>query len=231
MLLGTELKLTYTLPWPLDLFLTQNALTSYDLLFSFLSTVRKTHVRVLDTWISLSNSQRARRRWTGTGEGGTEEDREAREKLLRCGWGTARTMNWFLEVLMEYIWTDVVDEEYTKLQKQLKTDYAKAEAATSTEPSQDTSGTKPLDFSTLRLLHNVYLNNLLSNTLLVHPVLASTLRSILEISEQFVAQVERWGGDVLPPLLSEGSLFDGGSGVGEMVRERSKVVKSINEVR
>ncbi|KIJ45673.1 hypothetical protein M422DRAFT_46712 [Sphaerobolus stellatus SS14] len=225
MLLGTELKLTYNLPWPLDLFLTQGALSSYNLLFAFLSSVRKTHVRVLDTWVSLSNSQRVRRRWTGTGEGGTE-DRAARERLLRCGWGCARTMNWFLEILMEYVWNDVVDEEFSKLQKQLGIDYAKASG---TEGSQNTEQPRPLDFSTLRLLHNIYLNNLYNNTLLAHSVIASTIRSILETCEQFVAQIERWGGDVLPPLLFEGSLSGTGSRVGDMVRERSKIIRNINE--
>jgi hypothetical protein len=69
---------------------------------------------MLDSWVSLSNAQRARRRWTGTGEGGIEEDQEVRERLLRCGWGCARTMNWFLEAVMEYVWGDVVDEEYVR---------------------------------------------------------------------------------------------------------------------
>lgn len=220
MLLGTTLKLTYTPPWPVDLFLTQSALSAYDSLFAFLSTIRKTHIRMLDMWVSLSNSQRARRRWTGTGEGGTD-DQAAREQLLRCGWGCARTMNWFLEVMMEYIWSDVVDEEHAKLKDQLR--------GVNTSLIS-TPGQGPLDFNTLRLLHSIYLNNLLNNTLASHPVLAVTLRSILETCEQFVAQIERWGGDVLPPLLSEGSVADTGARVGDMVKERSIVVKAIHSV-
>jgi len=52
---------------------------------------------------------------------------------------------------------------------------------------------------------------------------------ILEICERFVAQVERWGGDVLPALLFEGSLANGGDRVGEMVKERHVIVADINE--
>lgn len=239
MLLGTQLKLTYTLPWPLDLFLTPAALSSYNSLFAFLSTIRKIHVRVLDSWISLSNAQRARRRWTGTGEGGTEEDRDAREGLLRCGWGCARMMNWFLEAVMEYVWCDVVEEAYRNLKIQLKGVEATDSHLVTTMPepsvSRDigiTPGTNHLDFNTLRVLHNVYLNHLLNNTLISHPLLSSTLRSIFETCEQFVAQTERWGGDVLPPLLFEGSLTAGdGARVGKMVRERWTTVKGIDEVR
>lgn len=236
MLLGTQLKLTYTLPWPLDLFLTPAALASYNSLFSFLSTIRKTHVRVLDTWVSLSNAQRARRRWTGTGEGGTE-DREVRERLLRYGWGCARTMNWFLEAVMEYVWCDVVDEEYVRLKTQLsgaqpKDDHSPSQTAPDFPlVGRDPIGQGHLDFNTLRFLHNVYLNHLLNNTLIAQPQLSATLRSIFESCEQFVAQIERWGGDVLPPLLFEGSLADGsGARIGETVRSRWEIMKELNEV-
>ncbi|KAF8528023.1 gamma-tubulin ring complex protein [Hysterangium stoloniferum] len=233
MLLGTPLKLTYSLPWPLDLFLTSSALSSYNTLFAFLSTVRKTHTRVLDTWVSLSNAQRARRRWTGTGEGGTEEDRELRERLLRCGWGCARVMNWFLEAIMEYVCSDVVDEEYTRLKKQLSGPRSKASCSQGTSSSGNTDANSTpshLDFNTLRLIHNSYLNHLLTNTLVAHPTLSASLRSIFETCEQFVAQVGRWGGDVLPPLLFEGSLVNGGDAqVGSMVRERWQVVKEIDD--
>ncbi|KAF8592033.1 hypothetical protein K439DRAFT_1325212 [Ramaria rubella] len=241
MLLGTQLRLTYALPWPLDLFLTSSALSSYNSLFAFLSTIRRTHVRVLDCWVSLSNAQRARRRWTGTGEGGTEEDREVREGLLRYGWGCARTMNWFLEVVMEYVWCDAVDEEYGKLKAQLRntrpknTRFLTASAPNSDAPTPDapTTGRNVekghLDFSTLRILHNAYLNHLLNNTFIAQPLLSSTLRSIFETCEHFAGQIARWGGDVLPPLLFEGSLVEGGAQVGEMVRNRWKIVKAINE--
>jgi len=43
--------------------------------------------------------------------------------------------------------------------------------------------------------------------------------------------VERWGGDVLPALLFEGSLATGGEDqVGAMVQERWAIVHEINEV-
>ena len=52
----------------------------------------------------------------------------------------------------------------------------------------------------------------------------------MEICERFVAQAERWGGDILPALLFEGSLAAGGDRVGEMVKERQAVVAELNDV-
>jgi hypothetical protein len=86
-----------------------------------------------------------------------------------------------------------------------------------------------LDFTTLRNIHNTYLERLLTGLLLSNPALTSILRPIFEVCEQFVAQVERWGGDVLPALLFEGSL-GGEESVGNMVKERWSVVAEINEV-
>src|SRR5258705_4663773 len=97
LLVGSTMTLSYNLNWPLDLFLDKTDLSIYSSIFSFLSALRKTHTRVHTCWTSLSNAQRARRRWTGFGEGGTAEDLDVRAKMLRCGWGVVRDMSWFLD--------------------------------------------------------------------------------------------------------------------------------------
>lgn len=108
-LLGTPLRLTSTISWPLDLFLTPPALSAYTNIFAFLSALRKTHSRVKQTWTSLSGAQRSRRKWTKTGEGGLEEEDE-RKKLARGGWAIVRSMLWFLDCVLAHfqvriIWT------------------------------------------------------------------------------------------------------------------------------
>ena len=115
LLLGTHLNLTYSVSWPLDLFLHPSDLQIYAALFSYLSSLRKTHTRIHTCWTSLSNAQRARRRWTGLGEGGTVEDLEVWRGLLRCGWGVVRDMGWFLDTLLGYVMTHVVDVEFRRL--------------------------------------------------------------------------------------------------------------------
>jgi gamma-tubulin complex component 4 len=242
--LGTALTMLYTVEWPLDMFLQPADLQIYGTLFAFLSSLRKTHTRVHICWTTLSNAQRARRRWTGLGEGGTTEDLDARQALLRCGWGLVREMNWFLDNLLSYVMTDVIDGEFRRLKKLLsptrepKTQYPENTGGSTTDPpSPKTPVTMTaehpepsLDFTTLQNMHSTYLERLLTGCLLTNPMLTATLRPIFELCEQLVAQVERWGGDVLPALLSEGSLAGGTDGVGKMVKERWFVVSEINEV-
>ena len=247
-ILGTPLNLLYTVDWPLDMFLQPTDLQVYGILFAFLSSLRKTHTRVHTCWTALSNAQRARRRWTGLGEGGTAEDLATREELLRCSWGLVREMNWFLDNLLSYVMTDVIDSEFRRLKKQLNLEgdskvqnsegtggptvepaETKAQSSTETEPIV-AAGATNLDFTTLQNIHSTYLERLSTGCLLTNSVLTAILRPIFELCEQLVAQVERWGGDVLPALLSEGSMAGGASGAGKMVKERWSVVSEINEV-
>ncbi|KAI0660626.1 gamma-tubulin ring complex protein [Cubamyces menziesii] len=252
LLLGTPLVLTYSVTWPLDLFLHASDLQTYAMLFSYLSALRKTHTRIHACWTALSNAQRARRRWTGLGEGGTAEDLKARQELLRCGWGVVREMNWFLDTLLGYVMTDVVDVEFRKMKGLLlgrpaggiarqmtgsgsvqesasAVPLAASKSGSTVHPSQSTS-VPPLDFTTLRGIHTTYLERLLTGSLLSNPALTNIIRMILEVCERFAAQVERWGGDVLPALLFEGSLAAAGAQkVGDMVAERYAIVGEIDE--
>lgn len=239
---GTHLRLTYIVSWPLDLFLHPSDLQIYGALFAYLSSLRRTHTLIHTCWTSLSNAQRARRRWTGLGEGGTAEDLEVRRGLLRCGWGVVRDMGWFLDTLLGYVMTHVVDVEFKRLKDLLgkpsgagrgRTDSVGVGGGVPKNGSlaADAPESAYLDFTTLRNIHNTYLERLLTGCLLSNPALTAILRPIFEVCERFVAQVERWGGDVLPALLFEGSLAgDSADGVGAMVKERWAIVAEINGV-
>ncbi|KAF9270639.1 hypothetical protein L218DRAFT_969134 [Marasmius fiardii PR-910] len=237
-LLGTPLTLDYSVDWPLDLFIHQSDLASYAALFSYLSALRKTHTNIHTCWTSLSNSQRARRRWTGLGEGGTADDLETRSSLLRCGWGVVRDMGWFLDTLLGYVMIDVVDVEYLKLKRELGHGRTVQTAPSTTSvrsfpPSRsnisNAAGSSHLDFTTLRQIHASYLDRLLTGCLLTSPEVTTILSNIFDVCERFIAQVERWGGDILPALLFEGSMRGGTEDVGVLVRERHGIVADINE--
>lgn len=86
-----------------------------------------------------------------------------------------------------------------------------------------------IDFKTLRSLHTTYLDRLLSGCLLSNHSQRLTIRSILDVCEHFTAQVERWGGDVLPPLLFEGSI-NGHERVGVAIRDRWDILKELDVV-
>ena len=58
------------------------------------------------------------------------------------------------------------------------------------------------------------------------------MRAIFEICQQFTGQIERWGGDVLPGLLFEGSIAGGEEEkIGKLVKDRQVIVGEINQVR
>lgn len=245
-LLGRPMRLSYAISWPLDLFLHPSELSTYSDIFSFLSALRHVHTQTHSCWASLSNAQRVRRRWTGLDEGGTQ-DSNARKKLLRCGWGVIRLMGWFLDVLLGYMMIDVVESNYQTIKRQLRSTVPASGniAAASATPNLPKSATKEtlsgydsvesppthLDFTTLRRIHTLYLERLLAGSLLTQPLLTSALRSIFEVCQQFTGQIERWGGDILPDLLAEGSISTSdANSVGTMVRERWQVVKDIDEV-
>lgn len=253
-ILGLPLKLTYKIKWPLDLFLQSQDLAAYEELFSFLSSLRFMHMRVHTCWSSLSNCQRARRRWTGLDEGGTQ-DSVARMQLLRCGWGIVRLMGWFMDVLLGYVMIDVVESEFRILKKQLKskvlsgnsipgstkrtTGTSKIIQSSSTHSTHPTSSSHDvgpatshqIDFTTLRNLHSVYLQRLKAGSLHTQPAIMISIREIFDVCERFMGQVERWGGDVLPALLFEGSIsVDDSDPVGKMVEERRVVLRDIDEV-
>lgn len=237
LLLGTPLVLNYTVCWPLDLFLHPQDLQVYGALFGYLSALRRTHTRIHTCWTSLSNSQRARRRWTGLGEGGTNEDLKSRRELLRCGWGLVRELNWFLDSLLAYTMVDVIDVEWRRLKMFLAGTDPEAQnpachrSRTGTaEPTAGSGSSHHLDFTTLRTIHHDYLERIIVGTLLSNQPLTAIIRSLLQLCDQFVAQVERWGGDVLPELLIEGSINNSEhERVGDMVRGRLAAVAQINQ--
>ena len=236
-LLGTPLVLNYSVSWPLDLFLHPQDLQVYGALFGYLSALRKTHNRIHTCWTSLSNSQRSRRRWTGLGEGGTNEDLECRSELLRCGWGFVRELNWFLDSLLAYTMVDVIDVEWRRLKMLLAGADTEAQISTghrsrtgTVEPAVGSGSSHHLDFTTLRTIHHDYLERIIVGTLLSNQPLTAIIRSLLQLCDQFVAQVERWGGDVLPELLIEGRINNvQDERVGDMVRERLAVIAQINQ--
>lgn len=54
-LIGIPVRLTYTLSWPLDLFLTIEDLDQYSDVFAFLMTIRKSQVRLQQAWIEIKS--------------------------------------------------------------------------------------------------------------------------------------------------------------------------------
>ncbi|KDN48898.1 hypothetical protein K437DRAFT_255457 [Tilletiaria anomala UBC 951] len=87
---------------------------------------------------------------------------------------------------------------------------------------------KRLDFADLRATHVAFLLFLQEGLLLNAPRVTSLIRAILETCVRFVGHLERWGGDVLPDLLSEGSSEDASkTRESAMFKERDQAVSAI----
>ena len=101
--------------------------------------------------------------------------------------------------------------------------------AGTTDTTTGSGSSHHLDFTTLRTIHHDYLERIVVGTLLSNQPLTAIIRSLLQLCDQSVAQIERWGGDVLPELLIEGSINNADNEkVGDMVRERLAAVSEIN---
>ncbi|AFR95456.2 hypothetical protein C343_03557 [Cryptococcus neoformans C23] len=118
-LLGTPLILTTPVTWPLDLFISPQALSAYSDIQAYLTALRHTHLSVLSCWTTLSAAQRQRRKWTGVTEGGTDEEVETRKGLGRAAWGTIRLMLFFIDQLQSHFMTDIIDVQHKRLLEQL----------------------------------------------------------------------------------------------------------------
>lgn len=114
-LLGAPMCLTTTMGWPMDLFITPPALATYIDINVYLTAIRYTHQQVLSCWSSLSAAQRRRRKWTGSTEGGTQSERDARQRLARTTWGIVRAMLFFLDQLLGHFLVDIIDVQHRRL--------------------------------------------------------------------------------------------------------------------
>lgn len=114
-LLGAPMIMTTIMGWPMDLFITPPALASYIDINVYLTAIRDTHLKVLSCWSSLSASQRRRRKWTGSTEGGTKLEHQARQRLARSSWGLVRAMLFFLDQVLGHFMVDIIDVQHTRL--------------------------------------------------------------------------------------------------------------------
>lgn len=279
--IGVPFTLNYHVHFPLDLILTPPELRAYSDLFSFLLALHAVRASLRDSWIDLSKAQRARRRFTGTNEGGENRQEERRRaQLLRMACGTAREGMWFLEAVGGHFQTDIIDVQYTKFLDQLQSlrppdaaeegpevpsapisvdgwrqkvgqtvrrvssmrtlqedeswNNADLRPASSTAPetlprrlvrssmARSTQGGSQLtqaqtaskaaqsnrdkqlglNFATTRATHQAFLAYVLEGLLLTNAEACQCIWRILQTCLRFTALIDRWGGDVLPSLLT-----------------------------
>lgn len=75
-------------------------------------------------------------------------------------------------------------------------------------------------------MHSHHLTFLREGLLIADTSTAILVRDILDVCRRFTSLVDRWGGDVLPEMLAEGSA---GEQLGQLISERETAVGEISE--
>ena len=116
MLLGAPISLHHVVGWPLDLFMTAPARATYGDIHAYLFALRSTHRRVLETWTSLSATQRRQRSVRGREQSATRRHAGSKAtELARSTWGILRLMLFFFDELLGHFMTDIVDVQHRSL--------------------------------------------------------------------------------------------------------------------
>jgi len=213
LLVGVPITLNFHLSWPLELFLQSADLETYDAIFAYLVSVRRTLIRLQALWrgrryppspLAFSKSEnravaRARR-----------EVIKKREGIERAVWATAGLNVFFLEALVGYWQGEVVEgafralmdvlgeglEETPEQQQQQQDedgDVWMAEGEGEDVKSVEEKTKEQQDPESLMREHHLYLSRLKRGLFLADHQFAPLLKKFLIASEALASHVERMG--------------------------------------
>ncbi|PUU79340.1 gamma-tubulin complex component protein [Tuber borchii] len=214
LLVGVPITLNFHLSWPLELFLQPVDLETYDAIFAYLVSVRRTLIRLQTLWrgrryppspLAFSKSEnravaKARR-----------EVIKKREGIERVVWATAGLNVFFLEALVGYWQGEVVEgafralmdvlgeglEETPEEQQQWREDEDgdvwMAEGESEDVKSVEEKTKEQQDPESLMREHHLYLSRLKRGLFLADHQFAPLLKKFLIASEALASHVERMG--------------------------------------
>eukprot|EP00938_MAST-03A_sp_MAST-3A-sp1_P002447 g2447.t1 len=140
-----QLSMTYHVPWPLHLIVSQMDLELYNALFCFLFTTKRVGTALDRAWIHLNETRyrvsggvwnRDRCRLSASvssGRAGSDEDRKylLRLQLLRT------RMQFLIDNLQYYLQVDVVEASFSKMQRALSIAHRQLESIKGIEEDED----------------------------------------------------------------------------------------------
>ncbi|KAF9330720.1 Gamma-tubulin complex component 4 [Linnemannia elongata] len=199
-LLGIPVRLTYTLSWPLDLFLTIEDLDQYSDVFAFLMTIRKSQVRLQQAWIEIKSlTQRLTNRRRG-GDAraygrrikGTETDErnaEQEAEMLKHIAAFRSNMVFVVDCLWTYIQMDVIGPTYESLLEGIATH--ESDRKSSFSQSSTSATATPQSFDSIHSSHAEALYEIRRACLLTSASLSSSVKDILLRTEAFCGIIGR----------------------------------------
>lgn len=214
LLVGVPIALNFHLSWPLELFLQPVDLETYDAIFAYLVSVRRTLIRLQTLWrgrryppspLAFSKSEnravaKARR-----------EVIKKREGIERAVWATAGLNVFFLEALVGYWQGEVVEgafralmdvldegleetpEEQQQRQEDEDGDVWMAEGESEDVKNVEEKTKEQQDPESLMREHHLYLSRLKRGLFLADHQFAPLLKKFLIASEALASHVERMG--------------------------------------
>lgn len=205
-LIGVPISLGFHLSWPLELFLSSFELDRYDMIFSYLLSVRKAQLQVQSLW-------RGRRPLPDMVPAGPEESKarrarnREREIAERELWASASLASFFLETIVGYFQGEVIQPAYEALMVVLRGDSPDDKSRpvsragpeedkpvwlhTSSDQTTDTEKEKTRDPETLTIAHGQYILGLQRNLFLEDAKFPALLRDFILATETLVADMER----------------------------------------
>ncbi|PWW72479.1 hypothetical protein C7212DRAFT_360056 [Tuber magnatum] len=214
LLVGVPITLNFHLSWPLELFLQPADLETYDAIFAYLVSVRRTLIRLQTQWrgrryppsppaFSRSENRAAAR--------ARREVIKKREGIERVVWATAGLNVFFLETLIGYWQGEVVEGAFSALMEVL--DEGQGEAPEEQQQQQededgdvwmaegegeevkdvDEKSKEQQDPESLMREHHLYLSQLKRGLFLADHHFAPLLKKFLIASEALASHIERMG--------------------------------------
>ncbi|KAG0639320.1 gamma-tubulin complex component protein [Tuber brumale] len=215
LLVGVPITLNFHLSWPLELFLQPADLETYDAIFAYLVSVRRTLIRLQTLWcgrryppapLAFSKSEnkavaKARR-----------EVIKKREGIERAVWATAGLNVFFLETLVGYWQGEVVggafgelmevlgegleetqEEEQQRQQEDEDGDLWMADGEGQDVRNVQEKGKEQQDPESLMREHHLYLSRLKRGLFLADHQFPPLLKKFLISSEALASRIERMG--------------------------------------
>ena len=162
----SRLGMTFRVKWPLQTIFTPSVMEKYNLLFTFLLKVKRTQIALQKIWTVQMQTQQTRD--IGNDSLITPNSMPEGQTLEALLWQCRSQMQFFIDNLQYYLQADVLETHFTNLLHKI----------------QETDE-KFHDFERIILVHENFVNALMSQCFVMSGAVCSSLIEIMDLCQQF----------------------------------------------
>ncbi|KAI8459450.1 Spc98 family-domain-containing protein [Phakopsora pachyrhizi] len=200
--------LTYTPPVGLSLFITPKICETYSKINSCLFAFLLTRHRLQNSLLELIQKERSRSRWVRD---------DSRKNFKRICFESLRKMTWFIEIMIDHFWQDVIDPSIENIlfKNFQRTDESQA-GSKQTEKDDDDCGSGDyndnnlLSGKTFYKTHLKFLVCLKIGLGFDSEIILKDLSELIESINGLIREYESWNFELLPGLLTDNYHFNPG---------------------